>query len=338
MIQIVKYSEYFKNNKSDNLFSSPQWIAVLREEYQFDFFVAYKTNTVLFLPFALLNNLKGRQIISLPFCDYVDMCCGSLKIYKELLKKINSVFPQLPITLKTTFNKIEFPGKLIKEAYYHRIDCSKGSEPIYNNYSSSFKRALKKAIKNDVEIERDNSLNSLNIFYNLYTVLRKQKFNSIPQPLSFFHSIYTQFINKQQGFVLNAKYKNKVIASIVVLQYNRGLYYKFGASDSRFLHLRPNNLLFHNLFKFAVENEYEFIDLGLTGNSEQYAGLLRFKEAMGGERYNISYYRIDPENYDYTEENKVKSILNKITDNILKSDFNIGEIDAFSKILYRNFA
>jgi hypothetical protein len=98
-------------------------------------------------------------------------------------------------------------------------------------------------------------------------------------------------------------------------------------------------MLFDSLFKYAVNNGFNKVNLGLTGASEGYKGLLHFKEAMGGKAQPINYYRINPDGYELKIEEKASWFLKKLT-NVIVSDKNIDikGISKFSELIYANFA
>jgi len=332
--EIIKFEEANNDISTNNLFSSKNWIKVLQKEYGFEFyyFVLFNGEKVL-IPFAVVKNLKGSLVISLPFCDYI--CTNNITTdnYLLFINTLKDRFPQHAIVLKTTYNSTLSFGRVIRKAYYHTIDLT-----VNIKYSSAFLRGIKKANNNNLRIVHDNTLSGLSKFYELYGKTRIRKFNSIPQPFSFFKNIFEVFISNNLGDIIFVKHENIEIAAIITLKHNSTLYYKFGASDMKYLYLRPNNLIFDYLIRYAIAKSFVSIDLGLSGESETYIGLRRFKESMGGVRKDITYYRIDPENYDYSHEEMVTTILTKYTKSLVDSNTKFKTIEKISTLIYHNFA
>ena len=54
---------------SEDLFTSPAWLAVIAETYGFPIHVAAAEREGA-LPFAALDDLMGRRLIAVPFSDY----------------------------------------------------------------------------------------------------------------------------------------------------------------------------------------------------------------------------------------------------------------------------
>ena len=338
MVRITKYDNLNAYSDQKDLFTSRRWLEVIAKTYGFEFYQVYDTVSDNSVFFTLLNDLKGKRLVSLPFCDYIDTLTISRASFKRIVNEIRKAFPNLPIILKTNYLQQELLGKNVRNAYYHTIKVS-DYRSIQRNYTPAFRRGVNKALKNGVKINYNQTYAGLQDFFRLYAKLRLTKFNSLPQPFSFFKNIFEVFIKNDSGFLLNATYKEKVIASIVVLKHKNTLFYKFGASDIDFLNHRPNNLVFDALIRFAAENGYSEINLGLSGASNQYKGLVRFKEAMGGAKHVINYYRLSPADYNSDRENVAADYLQKLT-RLIVSSYQKDEkiINEFSELLYRNFA
>ena len=342
-VSIVDYfslKDSFHIDKSESLFCSPSWIRVLHKTYGFQCYAAMDNETNACIPFMFIDNLIGTKLTTLPFSDYTDIDTDTPNKYKALIAKITAEYPGVPLILKTIGKagkpNNDFWGDAIRTAYYHRIDTRSASE-ISNLQSSSFKRNVAKAKKAgvSVSIKRDNL--ALLDFYRLYSTLRVNKFNSIPQPFQFFENVFEEFIAKKNGFIVEAAFEGKTIASIVVLQYKKVLYYKFGASDEGYLNLRPNNLLFDALIRYAYKNGFKEIDLGLSGTGDSYKGLVRFKESMGGIARDIVYYRKQKKGQESKDE-ALGQWLKVLTDEIVAAKLAPETISTFSSHIYPLFA
>ena len=69
---------------------------------------------------------------------------------------------------------------------------------------------------------------------------------------------------------------------------NRAIY-KFGASDERFQHLRPNNLVLWEAIALLAREGFEDLHLGRTSLGNE--GLRRFKLSWGTTEETIRYFR-----------------------------------------------
>jgi hypothetical protein len=309
-------------------------MSVIQKTYGFDSYRFSVKNKALesVIPFSVVHNIKGNYIISLPFSDYISTNDVDKKVYKAFLDFSNKKYPGYPVILKTTYHSF-YHYKTIRSAFYHAINLQED-----HHCTASFLRGVRKAGQNGLEVKHDNTIEGLKHFYQLYGKLRVKKFNSIPQPFTFFKNIFDIFITKGLGEIILVQKGAKIIAALIALKSKNTLFYKFGASDMDYLHLRPNNLLFYHLKQFAINEHFSSIDLGLSGASESYKGLRRFKESIGGRPVSISYFRIDPLQYDNTLENKASTILKNYTNKIVSQDLSLDEIDKISQAMYKNFA
>jgi hypothetical protein len=319
-------------SNSTDLFSSYNWSEVIFRTYNFKLFHFVNKKNNNSIPFTVVNNLKGRQVISLPFCDYIECNITQKDDYISFVEYSKNEYSGSPIVLKTNYSNNIDLGIIIRNSVYHTIDMTK--EVIQ---SAAFLRGVRKAKVCDLVINHENSISGLQKFYQMYAILRINKFNIIPQPFSFFRTIYDIFIANSLGDIITVSQNNKMIAAVIVLFSGNTLYYKFGASDDKNLDVRPNNLIFDYLIKYAKIKGLDNVNLGLSGTSDSYSGLRRFKESMGGLPSAITYFRINSEGYDDSHENNVSGLLNRYTKDIISNNYDIDRINSISKVIYKNF-
>ncbi|HEY1833602.1 MAG TPA: GNAT family N-acetyltransferase, partial [Solirubrobacteraceae bacterium] len=126
-------------------------------------------------------------------------------------------------------------------------------------------------------IERRTDEDGLARFYRLHTATRR--YQGVPtQSWSFIQGFNTLF-DAGLGFVLLARHEGRDIAAAVFFSAANTLTYKFGASNRRFLSLRPNNLLFMEAIQWGCENNQHTLDFGRTDHTNE--GLREFKKSWG---------------------------------------------------------
>ena len=278
----------------------------------------------------------GKKIISLPYSDYIPGPAENTTYYKEIFEFLAEEFPSYELLLKSVTKSTEaITNQVSREAVYHLIQLQK-KEGL--NQSKNFLRGVKKAKKSKVVIEIRADFEAITRFYTLYHQLRFQKFNSIPQPFSFFATIWELFINTGNGYVYEAIVDGKLAASAIVLVHKNCAYYKFGSSDSALLASKPNNLLFATLIENLQNDGFAYLDLGLSGASEAYEGLRRWKREMGGNSYPITYWKQDPKEGIIPERSNVQSILNELTKAMIEADLDPKQTSRLSEVLYPLFA
>lgn len=323
---------WFNNQENNSLYRSKDWLETLEESYAFESFLLLNEQDMLLAPFCKVENMMGKSLVSLPFSDYLPL--EDNLDFNEIQRLCSQQYPGYSITLKTDLsNEIPEHFSCTKEAVYHRIHLNHGQRL---KQSKSFKRGVKQAQKNDLEVRFEHSYRALEDFYKLYHRLRFDKFGIIPQPFSFFESLYDHFIKQKKGIILEAVSGDKVIASMIVLDTQDTAFYKYGSSSLEHLELKPNNILFQELIGYYTEKGFKSIDLGLSGKGDSYAGLRRWKSSMGGTEYPITYWSHQPEDFPADAEllKKNKSTIKNLTDAMIAADLNASQTSLLSKHIY----
>ena len=290
-----EWLKFISNHKDSNIFHHPNWLRVLKNQYN------YKTSAVCLyddgimkagLPYCETHSITGkRKIVSLPFSDFCNPLYNSEDELNELLKaiifrsehkKISSI--EINSDLKGMNSFIRVPDSVV-----HLFEIKNSEEELMKSFHDSKRRGIKKALKEDLEVIISKDYDAVQSFFNLHLQTRKSK--GIPvQPHSFFKEIFNCIIKEGNGFIILVKKENIDIAATMFLYFNSVLTYKYNASDIKYQHLRPNNLIvWHSLLE-AIRLGLRYYDFGKSDLDN--IGLREFKSQWGGvERVNIfSYY------------------------------------------------
>jgi lipid II:glycine glycyltransferase (peptidoglycan interpeptide bridge formation enzyme) len=161
---------------------------------------------------------------------------------------------------------------------------------LYVSVKGSTKRNIRKAQREGVTIARSRELDAVRTFYQMHCLTRK-KHGAPPQPASFFERLYDHVIRPGHGQVILAAHLGRIIAGAVYLHFGREAVYKFGASDSAHLHLRPNDLIMWEAIRGYGEAGYARFCFGRTEPDNE--GLRQFKSGWGAEEKTVRYFRYD---------------------------------------------
>jgi len=291
-----------------SFFHSYAWIKVLRESYGYKpcFFIL-KNNRGLpaLLPFMEVNSrYTGRRGVSLPFSDYCDPLIREAIAARRLLEhSIDFGKTSKWKCLDMHGGDIIFQGKKPSREYYgHLLTLSAEPNKMIKQFRDSTRRSIKKAVKSGVEIQRSNSLQSMQDFYHLHCLTRKR--HELPaQPIQFFKKIHEHIISRKSGFIIKAIYRNKIIGAAVFFHFGKKALFKFGASDLKYQHLRMNNLIMWEAIKWYSTHGFESFCFGRTDMDN--VGLRRFKQGWGTNEHLIKYFK-----YDLTKDSLIKNNAN----------------------------
>ncbi len=152
-------------------------------------------------------------------------------------------------------------------------------EQNLDKFKSSHKRAVRKAIKEGVEVRESDKFDE---FYNILQNNLKIRHNVTPtHTIDELLKLKELFPNKVQLF--GAFLKNKMIAGVVNFICTKDVVLAFYIShDEEYQETRALNLLFYSIFDWAIKNKLKVFDFGIfTVNEEPNFGLARFKENFG---------------------------------------------------------
>jgi len=279
-----------------SFFHSSAWAKVLNETYGYTplyFTIIENGGFSALLPVMEVNSfLKGKRGVSLPFSDYCEPIIPDRVLFQEIVNLIKNYGKE------RGWKYVEFRGaqdflggETPSESYFgHTLDLTKDIHKIFSDFRGSTRRNIRKAEREGVEVGIFKSPDSIREFYHLNCITRKH--HGLPiQPYSFFKNIFKHIISQNLGFVVLASYNNKIIAGAAFFHYGENAFFKYGASDRRFQHLRPNNLVMWEAIKWYANNGYKSFCFGRTEPENK--GLLQFKKGWGIEQKIIKYYTHD---------------------------------------------
>lgn len=300
------WQTYVESHPDATIYHTLAWRDIIYNEYRFEpvYLIAKETNPPLakggeggfsgegkvvgILPMFLVNNLRGRRLVSLPFSIYGGPLCETKAVVSLLLnkaiemvkeEKVGSLevkpYPQMDIDLPelayldcgicTTVDLTVGEGKLWK-GLKNRNDVNRG-----------VREELRFTLSNGEDIER---------FYRLQLMTRKRL--GLPTPSLRY---YSSFFNNLEGLVKVALVKKAgvPVAGGIFFFYKGKMLYALGASDLRYSNHRPNDMLIWEMIKWAAEAGYKEFDLGPAAFADK--GLLHFKKKWGGREVLIRQYR-----------------------------------------------
>ncbi len=172
----------------------------------------------------------------------------------------------------------------------HTLDLTEGEEVLFSRYSRTVRRNIRKSEREGVSVGSDRTPAGVREFYRLNCLTRRDH-GLPPQPALFFENLREHVLEKGLGTLLLARYGGKAIAGAVFLHFGTRAVYKYGASDRRYLHLRPNNLVFREAIRSMCGKGCRTFSFGRTDIGHD--GLRRFKLAWGTKETHLQYIRFD---------------------------------------------
>jgi len=279
-----------------SFFHTSSWAYVLHDTYGYRPCYLTRINCdkleVLVPVMEIRSLLTGKRGVSLPFTDYCDPIVNDISDWKSVIDFLKEYGNNAKWKYLEFRGGEQWFGQIPPHSFFYRHDIklSTDTDSIYAQLKSSIKRNIKKASREGVTITRHQTLDAVTTFYDLHCLTRKRH-GVPPQPFAFFQQIYIHIINKNHGHIFLAMHKGKTIAAAVYFNFGNEVIYKFSASDSLYLHLRPNHLLKWEAIQWFCHNGYKNLSFGRTEFNNN--GLRHFKKAWGAKEEEIKYYRYD---------------------------------------------
>ena len=263
-------------------YHNPAWAEVVASTYRFEAFVlaTLDGDTVTAgLPVVDVRVLRRRRWVSLPFTDTCPPLVGPGTDAETFTRALESArqLAGCPLLVRAPI-----AGRVAQaaEAVTHELPLSDDPDAIQAGFHHSHRRNIKRAAKEGVEVRRAGELSDLSrTFYALHSGTRHRL--GVPvQPRRFFEAQWHRLVAPGHARLLLAYREDTAIAGMLLLQGNGTVTYKYGASDSAALDVRPNHALFAQAIRDACLEGNHTFDFGRTDFEDQ--GLRDFKAKWGG--------------------------------------------------------
>lgn len=274
-------------------FHHPAWLELLERVYGYPVMACAVLDSQgaieAGLPIALVGGrINSARLVALPFSDLVlplarDAASSQwrrLSIALHQFQRMNG----LPIELRG-----ELPDGIRREPtttyLHHVLSLAHGYEAVARGMKPQVARGERRARREGLRTEFRTDGGALAEFFDLHVRTRQRQ--GVPtQPRRFIMAFEDLFANGL-GFVVLVRDGGVPAAAAVFLSANGTLIYKYGASDSRLLAKRPNNLLFMETIRWACEHGLERLDFGRTDAGHD--SLCSFKRSFGAVETSVAY-------------------------------------------------
>lgn len=168
------------------------------------------------------------------------------------------------------------------------LDLSPGLEEIKAGFESKFRYNIHVAEKHGVTIKQGTDESAVEDFYRIYKETCSRQ-NFIIHPISYYKKIRSLIIGKDMGRVFTAYHEQVPVASVIIFNFGKRIWYMYGASLSSHRNMMPNNLLHWEVIKWAKDLGFEEYDLwGIPSNPKEghpLWGVYRFKKGFNAKLF-----------------------------------------------------
>ena len=312
------WNDLIASSPEHSFFHSSNWAAVLVDSYSYKplYFTRREGAEVsAMIPVMEVNSfLTGKRGVSLPFADLCEPIAGNHASFSSMFDEI------LRYGKKAGWKYLELRGGAkhfngavpYRTSVRHVLKIHAQEGLLFRGLKKGTKSNVHKAANSGVRTTISGFETDLDEYYRLHCLTRKRH-GVPPQPRSFFKAVYKNVISKGKGFTVLATFRGRPVSGAVYFHSGRKAIYKFGASDLRYQHLRPANLVMWEAIRHFSEKGFDELCFGRTdlGND----GLIHFKGGWGARAEPLCYYRYDLKKSAFAEG---PSETNRVSERILR--------------------
>ncbi|RPJ50748.1 MAG: peptidoglycan bridge formation glycyltransferase FemA/FemB family protein [Alphaproteobacteria bacterium] len=338
IVKNVKENEWksFLNNRDEaTIYHTPEWKQFLEKTFGYkpEYFFAKDEsgNMVGLLPlFYIKSKLTGNRLCSVPF-SHICGPIGTKDISIELLEEAINLFK------KSNLNSLEIREPIDDERFVNLnsfstyvLELSSKPDDVWAKLNKgSVKRAIKKAEKSGVTVEKTRDLDDLKEFYEINATAKREL--GVPcHPWNFFKNIFDILGNNASLYA--SKYNDEIIGGGIMTYFKNTVIYGYGASDSNYLNLYPSNAFLWKSIEDACVKGYNIYDFGRASYSN--TGLIDFKKRWGTIETKL-YYSNYPTKSNSLSENR-ESAKYKLASRIIRK-IPLTMYKQFSDIVFQHF-
>ena len=273
-----------------SLFTSPPWISAVSDTYGF-----HPTARLLLDPdgrpsggvaWTDIDDIRGRRRVALPFSDRADPIVADLRSWEAVATEAFTADVPFTVRCLDTSPVITDPRLTSTgEAAWHATPLTRPLEELHAALRPQTRRNIATAERSSVEVVLSADAEALAEYHRLHVDLRKRKYRLLAQPREFFDRIWKAFAPADGIRTALAMVDGRPVAGAVYLVWQDIAYYKFGASESEFLRLRPNDAIHWHVIRWAHERGLRALDWGLSDLDQP--GLCRYKRGWASQEGRI---------------------------------------------------
>lgn len=302
-----KYTQFVNEKKDSLMYYSLQYrrllIELLGDESEYLVAVDCDGNVIGCLPIFYRNDYEiGKVANSLPFygshggvlANNRDIGERLIDEYLRVIKEKNCVASTIigsPLEDLDEFyrNRIQptFIDERIELMTYFPYNELNEDEALMQIYHYKTRNAIRKAIKNDLEIQIDNSDDALQFLYETHKE-NMLAIGGIPKEKRFFELLVAGYEQNRDYDIYVAYKDGNRVGAMLVIYFNRTVEYYTPVIVSEYRNLQPLSLIVYTAMQDAMKRNMEKWNWGGTGLRQ--SSLYTFKSRWGTTETRYFYY------------------------------------------------
>ena len=262
-----------------SLFSSRRWLSVLKEVYGFEFRARVLVQDGVItggVPYSVIDDMRGRRVVSLPFCDFNDPFVNSSSDWLQLTADLFE--DGVPALFRTREHPaISADNRLTTTpvGVSHQLDATTAPDESFAGFATLPKRMIRRADSEGLVTRVTTSRESLRAFFDLHLNVRKYRHRLLAQPYELFEQIAEQYFDRGDGAIVGSWSGDQFAGGCLILVEGDTAYYKFSASHPDHRRSGVSHVTLFEGLRYAHELGLQRYDLGRSDLEPP--GLVDFK-------------------------------------------------------------
>ncbi|MBI5656913.1 MAG: FemAB family PEP-CTERM system-associated protein [Geobacter sp.] len=244
------------------------------------------------------SSLFGNFLVSLPFVNYGGILCGSMDIAGLLLAEAE----RLRTSLGSSHVELRHIGEGVSgmQTRQHKVTMilrlATSAEQQWRAFNAKLRNQIRKPEKSGL-LSEIGHLELLDGFYNVFA----RNMRDLGTPVyarGFFCNVLNELPDSSK--IIAVRHEGRIIAAGIATWFGDTMEIPWASSIADFKNLCPNNMLYWEAIKFAIEKGFTKFDFGRSTPDE---GTFNFKKHWGAEPVQLYWQYLLPEGENLPELN-----------------------------------
>jgi len=294
-----KWEELLLHSPSSSFYHKSSWAKLWFSSFVYftPLFMVYldeKGDYLAGFPFILSDKYRLKRAYSMPFGTYGGLVSRERLSAEEVRRLHVKIEDELKNLKVISTEVIDFSGNQnsLSECGYKRVRGYTHILDLSEYMANPAHRTKRGAIQAEKKGAKVVSLSSAEKIGDCYKLVQKRDkgfgLKRSKYPLGLYENIWNILAPEKELLWNVATIEDQIIAFQINFLFKDTIYYWEGAAKPETLHLRPNDALFKDTIQWGISQDYRYYNLG--GSPKKAEGLVRFKEAWGGEKKDYLIY------------------------------------------------
>lgn len=277
--EFTAWNKYVESNPAASLYHRAEWKNLILKVFNHEsyyFYAICNKKIVGVLPLVRLNSrLFGDFMVSMPYFNSGGAIANNLAVEQKLMQTASNHAKKIGVShieYRDDIRRNELPVR--DEKVNMILSLPNTPDILWNSFSSKLRSQVRRAQRENITIDI-GSPDNFNSFYIVFAKNMRDLGTPVYSKLFFKHILKT-FPRHSKIIVIHLN--NKPVATAFLLGHKTTLEIPWASTIKEVNHLSINMLLYWEVLKFAIENNYHYFDFG---RSSKNSGTFQFKQQWG---------------------------------------------------------